>query len=69
MIKISFERWNLRFASFQVFVDGLLIVGALKRRPAYIVPWLCANSVLMGVLLVRLRKNSKVFQPSCPMIP
>lgn len=30
----------------------MLIVGALRRRPAYIVPWLCANSVLMGVLLV-----------------
>ena len=35
-----------------MLVDGLLIFGALKRRPTHIVPWLCANSVLMGVLLV-----------------
>lgn len=37
---------------FLLVSDVVLILGACKRNPFYVVPWLCANSVLMGILLV-----------------
>lgn len=37
---------------FQLVSDVVLILGAFKRNPFHVVPWLCANSVLMGILLV-----------------
>ena len=45
------------FAVFalQIIVDLLLIYGAIKRIHSQTVPWLCANSVVMGIMLVIIR--------------
>jgi hypothetical protein len=36
----------------QIAVDAILIAAAIKKLPAHTVPWLCTNSILMGILLV-----------------
>jgi len=36
----------------EVGADAFLVLGALRKSPRHMVPWLCANALLMGVLLV-----------------
>ena len=42
------------FAIFivQVLVNLLLVFAAVKKIPSHAIPWLCANSVVIGILLV-----------------
>ena len=37
----------------QIVVDGILIAAAVKKQAAHTVPWLCTNSIVMGILLVK----------------
>lgn len=53
------ELTNLDISVFVVFlvqilVNVLLAYGALRKIPSHTVPWLCANSVVIGILLVLL---------------
>ena len=36
----------------QIVVDAILIAAAIKKQAAHTVPWLCTNSIVMGILLV-----------------
>ena len=38
----------------QIVVDGILIAAAVKKQAAHTVPWLCTNSIVMGILLVHM---------------
>lgn len=38
----------------QILVNLLLAYGAFRKIPSHTVPWLCANSVVIGILLVLL---------------
>ncbi len=42
-------------------VNLLLIVGAVKRIPNHVFPWLCANAIVIALLMVsfhRLKYNT-----------
>ena len=50
---------NLDISVFVIFliqlvVNLLLIVGALRRLPSHIFPWICANAVFCGICMVSL---------------
>ena len=34
-------------------VNLLLVVGAVKRLPLHIFPWLCSNAVVIAIIMVK----------------
>ena len=47
-------------------MDGILIAAAVKKQAAHTVPWLCTNSIVMGILLVV--KNASMLRGPLPKL-